>query len=486
LGEGGGVKRNWPNWRPESELRATDLAGLEDYVLRRSDFVEEGLHGVDSFNYRVSLRLERDAGSALLKLDQVAGVTPSGQPVLVGLEDECFQLIDNPGQEPTLDVFVRVSDVSKDARASKLWLVAEPTSRGADAAVSPGKFPDRLFLGRYSFDLDGKPSVVHFPMVRRFAALQPHDETWQEWTRPIRTSLEAIATTPVSAKDMPMVELVRSMEATKLRYTWATIPVTVLRQQLQLLRRMGEVDENQVPVQVVEPWLTLQTELGSDLPRRLARILARLPQRPFATVLAEVIRPVTIRVPLKAFEEWSRHLANLERMGDSATEDGTGFDAGVEHVLESALGRHAMEDWTRIAGLTTIWSARTYHEPRWGEQMVTLYLTNPSDSIELAWRLPRGQGPTQGSQSAGESLRYREGPGVSPRCRGTKIAALPWPRRRTGANEAGGQAKALRDGRPGPDHPTVGRRPASASRVLPYRSRGMGRLGTFFVVPRHD
>ena len=378
------MSRYWPNWRPESELRAIDLAGLEDYLLARSDLAEGNLHGLESFDYSQHLRLERQPGAVVLRVIQVSGVTPSGQPVIVGADDECSTQFAGLVPEPVFDVFIRVSAVTRDASATKLWLLAESIPDAAVPAVCPGDRPDELFLGRYAFDASGAPTIIHFPMVRRFSALQPEDERWLEWTRPIRASLDASAPTASSVAELDAPELVKLLEVTRLQHTWTTLPITLLRRKLQLVAALGELDERKRPAQIPAIWPTLRTELGNELPRRLARILARSPQRPFATVLAEVLRPVTVRVPLRAYEEWARHLANIERFGDSAAADGSGFDEGVETVLESPLVNHIMDEWTRVGGLTTIWTARTYHQENWGEQAIALYRTHPTDSIEMS------------------------------------------------------------------------------------------------------
>jgi hypothetical protein len=369
----------WPNWRPETELRARDLAGLEDYLLARGAIADDFLHGVESLNYRAALRLERNGGPSKVLLQQVMGVTPNGQPIIVEPADGCYAEIPDAGQGRTLDLFIQVAEVAPEARAQKQWLVIEPVPESGQP-IGPGEHPGRLYLGRYSFDqATGAPTLVHYPMVRRFAAIQPPDELWQNWTKPLRTSLDDLEAEPRPPAGQDAADLLRALEVTRLRRLWAVLPVTQLRLQLQLIANLGSTDGEGASSLVSVAWPTLRNEIGQTLPSRLARILAPTPKDALALVLQEVLRPVTIRVPLWAFDSWQQYLENLSRFG--ATQE-TGFDDSIETVVEAALQHHALDEFIRVAALGTIWSVRNFGKPDWGERALPLYRSSGTETIE--------------------------------------------------------------------------------------------------------
>ena len=73
----------WPAWYPGKSLAAKDLINLEDYVLSRSSVCDAG-HGIVDFDFfSISAeRLTEDSFSVMLS--ELKGITPSGQPVIVG------------------------------------------------------------------------------------------------------------------------------------------------------------------------------------------------------------------------------------------------------------------------------------------------------------------------------------------------------------------------------------------------------------------
>ena len=380
---------SWPNWRPEHDLRAVHLDGLEDFLLTRSNLMESGLHGVGLFDYSTSMRLKADESKSLtLDVWNVRGVTPSGQPVVVAEDEILSQAVSltNP-QEPCVDVFLQVSQIAKDAPESKIWLDGRETEGGKKAPpIVPGKHPKALYLGRYSFDADGKPSIVHFPLVRRFCGFRPFDERWRSWTEPLRSSIEKWWNETHQVRSDDGLEMVLASEVAKLRIGWAVMPLNHLREMLLLAKALDQSrdsHEQALMLSDLQPF-PRANEIGNSLPASLARVLAPVISSPLAEVLRDLLHPVTVRVPVRRCEEWAGYLSNLERFGVASSQDDSLLDDGVLLMLETrARSGKIIDDWTRLVALATIWTVRKYVEKDWGAEILSVYLEHPTDDVPM-------------------------------------------------------------------------------------------------------
>ncbi len=380
------MARHWPNWRPEHVLKASDLAALEDFLLSRVNLTESGLHGVEWFDYRASLKLTvSECGTAKLEIWSVRGVTPSGQPVAVWENEILAQEIHLARPEaPCLDIFIRVSDVSMDAPQNKMWLVANEVSPDAlEIPVIPSRFPESLYLGRYSFDADGKPSIVHFPLVRRFCAIWPNDARWKSWTDPLRICIEEWWERFRLPEGANGIEVALASELAKLRLTWSVAPLNEVRQRLHLVKLLsqGADSRDNTLFAAVMQQFPRPSEIGNMLPAALARILAPAATTTLAEVLKDILCPITVRVPLGSFNAWAAHLSNLERFGAEWCEGETELD-GLGLVLEGRIrsGR-VIDDWSRVVALATIWTVRRYADRNWAEDLLFAFLEHPTDDI---------------------------------------------------------------------------------------------------------
>ncbi|MBK7674246.1 MAG: hypothetical protein IPJ27_05470 [Candidatus Accumulibacter sp.] len=155
------LDREWPSWHPRQELKADQLLGLEDYLLARAKLIDEEAYGVDHFNWRAGLAIEKSEGEEGLYRVSVSGllrgVTPAGDLVEVRGETQLSGLTPtlNLQRRDDLDLWIEVNPrrVAEEDGPPKFVLHAEwqaaENREGGSESLTLQKGGHWLYLGRY-------------------------------------------------------------------------------------------------------------------------------------------------------------------------------------------------------------------------------------------------------------------------------------------------------------------------------------------------
>lgn len=226
--------RSWPAWHPENILRASDLLGLEDYLLARSSLAE-GLEGVTNLG-RDSVTGEDDGGSLVLSVVRLRGLTPKGQPVILDDDLSLRYMVGDAAEDWLLDVSVMVNLAADSSfeKPDKLSLWVTPAADPAEPFASSRQ---ELYLGRYVWDAAAERlDILTRPTVTHLRALK-ETEGWEQWTAPLRDKLAGLICyleddeTNTSERKAAALQL-----AYQIGFGWPHLPVPRLAYNLQLLR----------------------------------------------------------------------------------------------------------------------------------------------------------------------------------------------------------------------------------------------------------
>lgn len=214
---------DWPAWKKGLALRARHLAGMEDYLLAGHRFL--GLDpGLERFHSDKSVRLQDNK----ILVQNLSGLTPAGEPVLVGDADGETLTSDALGND-CFDLFVRNASPSDGAPSpsqlgTKLNLHVCPChAKGAPPLRKDHQH--RLYVGRWQ--LRGSSiELLNKPLPRRLDALYSLAD-WESWVKPVRDQIEAqlLARLSSSAVTRDPLELGVMALLVTLAVDWATLPL---------------------------------------------------------------------------------------------------------------------------------------------------------------------------------------------------------------------------------------------------------------------
>lgn len=296
-----------PNWKPQQELKADHLHGLEDYLLSRALLGPSLAPGVEKIDPRL-IRIGEPNGDAQVAPIWIAGVlgmTPAGHPVVIDgaagqeLVTGTFQ-VGAAAASAIVDLFVRVNHPDRN---DKYWLDAQVV----DMRVPPSNDPQSLYLGRYQWT-PTKPDLelVGFPLVRRFAAF-PQSNAWTEWTKVLADAVRKLVgciDANFLARGGPAYAY--CAEAYRLATGWPLMPLNDLAASLRYVRTLKERCERpgSIPDSIGElaEVAVAAPPSGADLPGILTNLVGviALPQKRFELVPGQHVElkltdPVSIR-----------------------------------------------------------------------------------------------------------------------------------------------------------------------------------------------
>lgn len=234
--------RPWLYAIPGKEARSLFFHTLEDRVQAASRLALVGAFGVSELPLSaLSLR------EGQVQIAQVSGVTPGGDPVVVGGADPAAQvpLIAKlpAGEYQDLHVRTRVLD-----RESALRLEIEPAER---SAPPPRLDAERLYLGRYRVDsadrslqLEARPLCARLDAIRSRDPATPWGAEWEMWIQPlweVLTNFERSGRAQVESNPSDLVRMCGYLSAVeRLLDRFAELPWTVLARDLVGLARCGK------------------------------------------------------------------------------------------------------------------------------------------------------------------------------------------------------------------------------------------------------
>jgi hypothetical protein len=259
--------KTWPGWHPGQELKAAHLLGLEDYVLTRAAILDERCDGVDHLDLDVSLRVHLAGKITTVELRDVRGVTPGGYPVEVEADEVLVEQLDSGGDNATFDAAVEVNPAEETEKlALRLW------------APGAARLERRhLDLGGFHCGPAGALQWVRRPLVRRFDALRPFDESWTQWVQPLTTQIETL----VRALDderppYPLGLVALATEVQRFAFEWPTLTLAQLLRRLQMINWLRVPPKERAPLEdylAADTRAMLQETAGQELPRRLGELL---------------------------------------------------------------------------------------------------------------------------------------------------------------------------------------------------------------------
>jgi hypothetical protein len=266
--------KSWPAWRPGMELKAEHLLGLEDFLLARSNLLEERAHGLDFFDRESSLAVRTDGETTQVEATTLRGVTPGGHPVMLDPEERILAALPEgePGTPPVFDASI---ELNHPDFPGKLALLLAPASEGG---APPEAKSRRLDLGRFRLDPGGALQLVRRPPVRRLEAIRPMDEAWQSWVRPFASRLEALLKElehEGMSDKLPMFTL--AVEAHRLAFEWPSLSVPALVRRLHLMSWLRTPAQDRAPLADylgAAARFVDEAVSGEELPERLAEFLA--------------------------------------------------------------------------------------------------------------------------------------------------------------------------------------------------------------------
>ncbi len=431
---------SWPRWLPGQELKASDLLGLEDYLLARSRILDEGAHGIESFDWENGMRVTEQNGARFLEIGKVSGVTPAGEPIVC----EPSQLRALLQNVPEHDIWISVSagegtGEEREAHTDRgekpsstpskmsLVLVAAPTRD-----VSPFEHPHRLYLGRYAFpQSQGSDPCAKLikaePFVRRLGGLEPWDKDWQGWVKPLRVGIENLG---LEAFKKGLADTALGGELLRLQFEWPALPIPALLRRLRFIQWLANSPPDAFPASehakaligddVVEQ---LKALTGRKLPEYLAALLPRpedLPQRvrqpprgeappasapPPPSGLTDALKlllqalsvgGIDRHAPLEALEVWRDRVAAQRAIRSVGADLAAAIDLG-------ALGPGA-DPWTRASVLISLAAIE-------GSAASALERTLLSPFVDIAGgTAARKAGTALEKLYAGEAAERRAGP----------------------------------------------------------------------------
>jgi hypothetical protein len=355
------IQTKWPSWHPETELTANHLCGLEDYLLSRTQILDEGAFGIERISdWRQSIQAEWTGTTVTISVGNLRGVTPGGQPVW--LRDDEPPLTQKIGDEQDPRIFT-------PGQATDVWIIVNSTAERSDkltldvvaavsGAVPEWKALDSLYLGRYELPYPGgqKLQLVRHPIARRLCAFGPLvDPGWKEWVKPLRERLNSLLAENTAPGDRSAASSALSAELLRLSYEWPFLPIPTLARRLRMIGWLLAYEDNRGSVAdiaaAVDP-IPSEGLTGEDLPRVLAHLLPQGQNRvnSFAQSLQHLLEllvqfPVNFHAPIGLLRQWHFEIAAARSHGLSDPEQ-----AAVSSQIESALGR---DDWSKAVALVT-------------------------------------------------------------------------------------------------------------------------------------
>jgi len=421
--------RPWPAWHPLTEVKADHLLGLEDYLLARTALADEHAHGVDLFNWASSVVFESASPLLTVRISRLRGATPVGEPIYLRSDEPLAATLElkpeprRPGQatapparEAILDLWVEVNrrageaGASKDSLPAKFVLVVEQVMVGPHEPLMPAAVSNehRLYLGRYRWDAANAAELIHRPLVRRLGALEPHDDAWREWVRPLHASIEALLAQALrSASSGSPASAVLVNALSRLAFEWPAMVIPRLARGLRYVAwlcarqsnsRASEVGASEDLRSLDE--FPLDKLSGEALPQELARLLpdaapvetlaTDLPGAVKALLAVLAVADVDYYAPTELLDRWASELrrtrSQARNVGNaSALHEEIG---GIFRTFETSTTRSV---WTRAVMLVTA-------------SIVEATTGQPFPRVDLSWS-GRGSLASESARLLGDLLQ---------------------------------------------------------------------------------
>jgi hypothetical protein len=226
---------------PGEVVSPAGLDGLEAYLLRwmvRGD----DFPGLESFEVGASLLASAAEGRLRLTARDLAGLTPSGRPVVLRGGDALTADVPCGSEESLLmDIAIEVNpaehggpDEMPPAKYRLRAFLAQ------EAAARPAPAPDCLDLGRFLWRPGGPPRLAGRPAVRRLCAIRPLDADWRAYVDPLAKRLEALLKRPRGDFPSDALFAAYAAEVARLADEWLALPLPELARRLRFLNRLGE------------------------------------------------------------------------------------------------------------------------------------------------------------------------------------------------------------------------------------------------------